>query len=214
MGSHENLDVARSQVGKNLLSLLALHDTRQQFNPDVHALQERADGLQMLFGKDFRRSHHTCLITIVQGDEHGHQRHERLARTHIALQESVHLSSAAHIGSDFVHHPFLRPCQFEGEMVGIEAVEDVGDAVEDIASVFASLVAGISQDVELHVEEFLEFQSYLSLLHLLMRVGIMNHAKGGIVRYEVQPVYDAGRQCLGQGWKDAYQFLCNLLDGA
>ncbi len=92
-----------------------------------------ADGLQMLLGKDFRRSHHTCLIAVVQGDEHGHESHERLARTYITLQEAVHLSAAAHIGSNFVHHPFLCSRQFERQMMGIEPVEDVGDAVEDIA---------------------------------------------------------------------------------
>ena len=143
MGADQNLDIAGGEVGKNLFSFLSFHDARQQFYPDVHALQERVDGLEMLLGKDFCRCHHACLITVVQGDEHGHECHERLARAYIALQEAVHLSAAAHVGPDFVHHPFLRSRQFEGQMVGIEAVEDVGDAVEDIAPVFASLVAGI-----------------------------------------------------------------------
>ena len=79
MGAHQNLDIARSQVGKNLFSLLAFYDASEQFHPDVHSLEKVADGLQMLLGKDFGRCHHTCLITVIQRNEHGHQRHERLA---------------------------------------------------------------------------------------------------------------------------------------
>ena len=42
-----------------------------------------------------------------------------------------------------MHHPFLGPCQFEVQMMGIEPVEDIGDAVEDISPELASLVGGI-----------------------------------------------------------------------
>ncbi len=40
MGADQNLDIAGSQVGKNLFSFLSFHDAREQFYPDVHALQE------------------------------------------------------------------------------------------------------------------------------------------------------------------------------
>ena len=123
MGAYQNLDVARSQVGKNLLSLLSFYDAREQFHPDVHSLEKITDGLQMLLGKDFGWCHHTCLIIIVQRNEHGHECHERLASTQIPLQKTVHLSAAAHISSDFMHHPFLCSCQFERQMIGVESVE-------------------------------------------------------------------------------------------
>ena len=45
MGAYQNLDVARSQVGKNLFSFLSLYDACEQFHPDVHSLQKVTDGL-------------------------------------------------------------------------------------------------------------------------------------------------------------------------
>ena len=42
-----------------------------------------------------------------------------------------------------MHHPFLCSCQFKRQMMGIEPVEDVSDAVEDIAPELAALVGGI-----------------------------------------------------------------------
>ena len=143
MGAHEYLDVTCGEVFQDVFTLLALHDAREEFHPNVHIFQEVSDGLQMLFREDFRRCHQAGLETIVEGDEHCHQCHERLARAYVTLQESVHLPTAAHVGTYLVHHSLLCPCQLEGEVVGIETIEDVADAVEDIASVLASLVARI-----------------------------------------------------------------------
>ena len=42
-----------------------------------------------------------------------------------------------------MHHPFLRSRQFERQMIGVESVEDVCDAVEDVSPELAALVGGI-----------------------------------------------------------------------
>ena len=141
MRAYQYLDIACSKSVEYLLPFLALDDAGEEFHPDVHALQEIADGLQMLLCEDFGRCHQTGLIAVVQSDEHSHQGYERLARAYVALKEPVHLSAAAHIGPDLVHHPFLGTREFERKMMGVETVEDVSDAVEDVAAVFASLVA-------------------------------------------------------------------------
>ena len=143
MRTYQYLYGTGGETIQNLLALLALHDARQQFYSDIHPFQKFTDGLQMLFGKNLGRCHEACLVTVVQGYEHSHQRHERLARTHVALQQTVHLLAAAHVGSYLVHHPFLGARQFEGQVVVIEAVEDVADAIEYVAAVFAALVARI-----------------------------------------------------------------------
>ena len=143
MGAHEYLDVTSGEVFQDVFTLLALHDTREEFHSDIHVFQEVTEGLEVLLGEDFRRSHQAGLKTIVEGDEHGHQCHKGLARTHITLQEAVHLATTAHVGTYLVHHSLLCPRQLEGEVVGIETIEDVADAVEDIASILAALVARI-----------------------------------------------------------------------
>ena len=95
------------------MASLALDDACQQFDANGHIAEEVADGLQVLFGEDFRRCHHTSLIAVVECNEHRHQRHKRLSTAHIALQQAVHLPSRAHIGTNFAHHALLRPREFK-----------------------------------------------------------------------------------------------------
>ena len=114
MGAHEYLDVTRGEVFQDVFTLLALHDTCEEFHTDVYIFQEVTEGLEVLLGENFRRSHQAGLETIVEGDEHGHQCHEGLARTDITLQEAVHLATAAHVGTYLVHHSLLCPRQLEG----------------------------------------------------------------------------------------------------
>ena len=85
MGAYENLYGAVEQPVENLLALLALDDARQHSHPDIHPFQEVHDGLQMLLGKNLSGCHDACLIAVVKGDEHGHQRYEGFTRAHIAL---------------------------------------------------------------------------------------------------------------------------------
>ena len=98
-------------------------------------------------------------------------------------------------------------------MMGIEPVEDISDAVEDIAPELAALVGGIPYYIKLHIEELLKFKAYLSLLHLLMGMRIMNHADGCIARNQMQTVYDMVWQRFGKRRKDGDQLLGYLLYG-
>ena len=141
--------------------------------------------MQVLFGEDFRRGHDASLKTVVECNEHRHQGHERLARAHIALQQAVHLSSATHVGADLVHHTLLCSRERKRQVVAIETVEDVPHTVEHVAPVFAAIVAGVAQNVELHVEELFKLQSQTGTLHLIGILGIVNPA-----------------ECLGGGRRD------------
>ena len=79
MGAHEDVDGAVEQAFEHLLTTLALDDARQQRHSEIHAVEKLHDGLQVLFGEDFRGGHDTGLITVIDGDEHRHQGHEGLA---------------------------------------------------------------------------------------------------------------------------------------
>ena len=143
MSAHQDVDCSVQQSVQYLLSLLAFDDACQQCHADGHVVQEVHDGLQVLFGQYLRRRHDASLITIVQGDEHGHQCHQCLARAHIALQETVHLSSTAHVLAYFADDALLCLGQGEGQVLGVEVVEVVAHLGEYISSVFAPLVTGI-----------------------------------------------------------------------
>ena len=132
----------------------------------------------MLLGQYLCGGHQACLIAVVESNEHRHECNECLARAHIALQESVHLPSRAHVGPDFVHDTFLCTSEFEGQILVIERVKDIANCREDVATILATLVAGIAQNVELHIEQFLELQSDTCALHLVGRLWVMDPAQG------------------------------------
>ena len=143
MGSDEYLHVARGQSVQHGLAPLAFHDAREQLHADGEALQKRLDGGEVLLGEYLRRGHHAGLEAVVDGDEHAHEGHQRLARAHVALQKAVHLPAAVHVRPDFVHHPLLRPGQFERQVVGVEVVESLAHVRKAVAPVLAAVVARV-----------------------------------------------------------------------
>ena len=152
MGSHDDLDGAVVERTQDLRALLAFHNACEQFHTDRHIAQEVANGLQVLLGENLRGSHHASLVAVVECDEHRHQGHKCLSRPHIALQQTVHLSTGAHVGPYLMHHPLLGSRELEGQVVVVEGVEDVAHFREHIATILTSLVAGIAKDVQLHIE--------------------------------------------------------------
>ena len=101
----------------------------------------------MLFGQYFGGRHDARLVAVVEGYEHGHERHEGLAGAHVALQQSVHLPAGAEVYSDFAHHALLGVGEGEGQVVLVEGVEYVAHVGKHVAPVFAAVVAGVAQYV-------------------------------------------------------------------
>lgn len=78
----------------------------------------------------------------------------------------------------------------------VEGVEGWADGVEDVSVCFLSAVFGVAQDVELYVEEFVEFQSGLCASQVVVGGGEVYLTDGGVVCHEVVLVDDG----LGQGF--------------
>ena len=113
VGADENLHRTIEQSLEYFFPTFSLDDTCEQGHTDVHSLEELHDGLQMLFGKDFRRSHDTGLVAVVDGDEHRHECYEGLATANIALEQTVHLATRSYIGTNLPNHPLLGLRQWE-----------------------------------------------------------------------------------------------------
>ena len=213
--AHQNLHLASEQSVQDVLSLFAFHNAGEQFHAYRHILQESLDGLQMLLCQDLRRCHDTGLKTIVQRDEHCHERHQRLAAAHVALQQAVHLSAGTHVLTDFMHHPFLGSRQRERQVLTIKRIEDAADAVEYISAILAALVAGIAKDVQLHEKQFLELHSETRLLQVFRVLRIVNGAQRLVATHQVE----WGSDEVGYGlWQrvleGAEERLRQFLDGA
>ena len=111
----------------------------------------------MLLGQNFGRRHDAGLKTVINSNEHGHQSDERLARSHVTLQQTIHLSSRPHVVPYLVHHPFLCTCQAKGQVMMVKAVEGFAHMRENVALVFFPIFSGVAQDIQLDVKQFLEF---------------------------------------------------------
>ena len=152
----------------------------------------------MLLGEDFGRCHDARLITIVEGDEHSHQRHKGLAGAYVALEQTVHLPAGTHVVTYLVHNSFLRTGKTEGEVMRIEVVKQLADMLEYIAAILATMVGSIAENVELNVEQLFKLQTVTRRLHLLRCLGIMYAAHRLIARDEVKGFGDEGGEGFGQ----------------
>ena len=174
MGANKNLYGTIQQTIEYLLTAFALHDTRQQSYTDIHIVKECHNGLQVLLGQYLGRSHDAGLIAVAQCDKHRHQGHEGLTASHIALKQTVHLPTTAHILSNLTNDTLLCFRQGERQVVVIEVVEVVAHLREYVTAIFTSLVAGIPEDVQLDVKQFLELQTRAGTLQFLGILRIMN----------------------------------------
>ena len=138
-------------------------------------------------------------------DEHGHERHERLSRPHVALQQAVHLLSASHVLPYFPNHTLLCSGKREGQVFMVERVEVLADVAEHISAVLPSVVVGVSENVQLHVEQFFELQSQPCLLSVFGTFRIVNFPKGIISGYQVERSCDKRRERLRQWLCEFFQ---------
>ena len=105
----------------------------------------------MLLRQDFGGCHHTGLVAVVKGQEHHHESHDGLPAAHIALEQAVHLMTAAHVDADLTDHALLRVGQRKGEVVLIERIEVVANLAEDITP--AEALAAFLGPQQLELEE-------------------------------------------------------------
>ena len=115
----------------------------------------------MLRRQNLRGRHHARLATVVRSYEHGHQCDKRLSAAHIALQQAVHLPSAAHVAPHLAHHPFLRPRKAERQILRIKSIEILAHPAEHYSAETVPPLAREAQDVKLYIEQFLKLQPVL-----------------------------------------------------
>ena len=129
--------------------------------------------------------------------EHGHECHQRLARTHVALQQTVHLTPRAEVGTDLMHDTLLCAGKLKGQVVAVEIVEQRTNALKNIALVFLAPLRGIAQNVELDVEELFKLQPHLGTLHVVHRLRIVDLAQRLLASDEMKTAKLFGQQGFG-----------------
>ena len=72
----------------------------QRFEPSTEV------GVELL-GQDFGGGHHHGRVPALERHQRRRGRHQRLARAHVALEQSAHGHGAAHVFADLPQHPVL-----------------------------------------------------------------------------------------------------------
>ena len=190
------------------------HSARQQFYVDRHVLQELAYSFQMLFSQNFSWRHDDSLESVAHGYQHGEQSDKRLARTYVALQQTVHLLARAHVVMYFAYHAFLCVCQFEFQIVFVEHVERLSHGCELVSSECAMLVVYIACDIHLHIKQLFKFQTFLCRRHLFVSAWIVYPSYGIGTRNEVVLLCYESRESLLQFWHLCHKRFCQSFHSA
>ena len=112
----------------------------------------------MLGGEYLGGGHQACLCAVVEGDEHAQQCDKGFAAAHVALQQSVHLLSGAHVGANLLYDALLCPCQLKWHLLRVESVEILSYSRKSESGELCVASARVTLNVELNVEQLLKFQ--------------------------------------------------------
>ena len=78
----------------------------------------------MLLGQDLRRGHQRRLETRLHRQQHRRERHERLARADVALQQPVHGPGRGEVGADLADGAALRAGERERQRL-VESLQQL-----------------------------------------------------------------------------------------
>ena len=186
MRTHQHVHRAVGQPLQYFLALLTLHRAREQLHPHGQMAQHGAERLEVLFGQNLGGSHDACLMAVIHSQQHHHESHQCLAASNVALQQTVHLSSALHIGMYLAYDALLGIGQRKGQALGIEFIEKRTHMREGVAHSGSLPLAGIELDAKLYEEEFIELEAGHGTRQLLGRLRVVGSTKGFVERHEAQ----------------------------
>ena len=188
MCADKDIHLTRSQILQYRLSSLSLHHAREQLHMHIHIAKKFADSGIVLFSQNLGRCHDASLIAIIQGYKHRHQRHKSLARAYVALQQT-----SLHVGTNLAHHTFLSVSKFERQMFRIKGIKNVANLRKYISLILLSVFRSITQNIELHIEQLLKFQSCLRSFYIIKSLWMMYKAESIVARYKMKARSDEWR---------------------
>ena len=198
MGADEQVDLAGEQPLENGGPPLLGDRPGEKLDAQPQRLDHRFQPLVVLGGQYLGGGHQASLVAVVDGDKHAHEGHQGFAAAHVALQQPVHLPAAAHVGPYLFDDPLLGLGELKGKYVVVEVVEAVADVVEPESAQFLVAQPGVSQDVELQIEELFEFEPHLGPAQVADRYGEMDVAQGIGNPHQLHVGDDGGGQGFGQ----------------
>jgi hypothetical protein len=107
VGADRDRVLPRSQPGQGSRRLRSLPPGGEQVHAPGGPGQEPAEGEEVLLGEDLGWSHEGRLAAVLRGHDHGQERHQGLARAHVALDQAVHGVRSLQVVGDLLEHALL-----------------------------------------------------------------------------------------------------------
>ena len=177
-GARLSLDPAGQQLDAHLAPS---HAARA-----LEVAQQRAHRGEVLLGQHLGRHHQGALVAALHGGEQRGQRHHRLARADVALQQSVHRERSGHVGHNDGQGPALRLGELVGKAVQEPGHQCVAHPTGDLPRRHGVVQrAGVvlegappQDQCQLQAEELVEHEAPARRLHDVERLGPVNGPEG------------------------------------
>ena len=121
--AHQQVALARGGGGQHGAPLGGRRRTGQSLDIDAQRRAQPPHHDAVLQRQHLGRRHHHRLVALLDHEQRGDQRDERLARTHVALQQAVHGAAAAQVDQDLGQHAALGAGQRERQRLDQAARE-------------------------------------------------------------------------------------------
>ena len=178
MGADDEVDIAGGEACQNVVALAAALAPGEDGEPQSDSLGERRDGGEMLPRQDFSRRHERRLPAGFDHMRCGKERHHRLARTDVAVEEPQHALRLRQIGDDVGDRADLRRSKRIGQRVDdARAQQTFGGAA---AAGAGSHVCAKERQRQLACQQFVISEPRpcgARRLDVLRRGGAMQHAQ-------------------------------------
>jgi hypothetical protein len=106
---------AARQLRRGTLSRRGFETSRDENRLDPEGLEQSRQSPGVLLGEELGGGHDRSLIAVLHGQERGKKSNDRLAAAYIALEQTVHLPIADHVGNYLSQRRSLRVGECERE---------------------------------------------------------------------------------------------------
>ena len=198
MGPDQNMHVAGKQVFGQRRPLAFPGRSGQQLHPHAESVEHPQQRGMMLRREDLGRRHQAGLKTVVACQKHTHQRDERFAAAHVALQQPVHLVAGDGILPDFADYPLLRSGQRERQFFVVKTVKKATDRRKQKPVVTGFPTALLTEYIQLDAEQFFELQPVFGRPQRLLRSRKMDVVQRVAQRHQPVTAHHVPGQRLAQ----------------
>ena len=162
MRTHHEIDRAARDLGAHAAATRRGHASREGGNAEPRLVERTPDGQVVLVGEDFGRRHERHLQPVLHRHQCRDERHHRLARSDVALEQAIHRLRPLHVLDDVAQGRLLSGGQLERQHLPRRVADPIVD--DDRPCLALAAVARAPQaHTGLEQEKLLENQPLLGL---------------------------------------------------